>query len=298
MKLKLGTNLGFAANRYPEPEVWGRIVGQTLGLRYAQFTADLCSPWNPDDYIDAYLGRVLRMMDKYDFKIDGVFTSTYTRLNWLAHPDARSREIASNWFKKFLKMGKRLGAKNAGSHFGIMSFDTYDDPAKREAITEAAIKGWQELTFFAQELGYECLIFEPMSVPREYANTTDGAKYLMDRVNERCGVPMRLCLDVGHAPDPSERDPYPWLEKLGAWSPVVHLQQTVLHRSTHQPFTEEANKTGIIKGERVLECLGRSGAQEALLAFEIAHREHHDTDTSVVEDHVASVEYWRQFVKD
>jgi len=43
-KFKLGINTGFATNRFPEPEVWLRIVGKDLGLRCVQFVADLLNP--------------------------------------------------------------------------------------------------------------------------------------------------------------------------------------------------------------------------------------------------------------
>jgi len=129
-------------------------------------------------------------------------------------------------------------------------------------------------------------------------NTAAEAQSLMERVNARCGVPMRCCLDIGHAPDPGERDPYPWIERLGAVSPVIHLQQTVLNRSNHAPFTREFNAEGIIKGERVMESLRKSGSTDSLLCFEISHREHHDTDSRIIDDLKESVRYWRQFVSE
>lgn len=109
---------------------------------------------------------------------------------------------------------------------------------------------------------------------------------------------MRICLDVGHAPHPDQRDPYPWIERLGAWSPVVHLQQTVLHKSHHWPFIPEYNAQGIIHPDEVLRALDASGAEEVFLAFEISHREHYDTDFRIIEDLKASVDYWRPYVKE
>ena len=50
-------------------------------------------------------------------------------------------------------------------------------------------------------------------------------------------------------------DPYEWLRKLGAYSPIVHLQQTNGTSSGHQPFTKECNEKGIIKGEKVISAL-------------------------------------------
>ncbi len=53
-------------------------------------------------------------------------------------------------------------------------------------------------------------------------------------------------------------DPYEWLGNLGAYSPIVHLQQTNGTSSGHQPFTAECNEKGIIKGEKVIEALKKA----------------------------------------
>ena len=297
MKLKLGINCGFANNRYIEPEAWGRIVGD-LGLHSVQFVADLLNPFLPKDYIDAQIKRIRESAKRNDFSVDSIFTSTYTRVNHLCHPDAEARSIWLDWLKRMLKIGAELGATTGGSHFGTLTFDTIGDPEKRKRITEAGVKGWQALSHYAKDLGYESLIIEPMSVPREFANTVAETKAILDLVNADCGVPMKVCLDVGHAPHPDERDPYPWLLALGKDSPVIHLQQTVLGKSMHWPFTPEYNEQGYIKAEKVLECLEQSGCTEALLHFELYHREHWDTDGKVISDHKASVDYWRNYVKD
>ena len=89
-----------------------------------------------------------------------------------------------------------------------------------------------------------------------------------------------------------------WLLALGSVSPVIHLQQTVLGKSMYWPFTPEYNAQGYIKAEKVIEYLKKSGCKEALLHFELSHREHWDTDNKVVADHKASVQYWRHYVTD
>ena len=295
MKLKLGTNLGFAINRYIEPEVWAKIVSQDLELNSVQFVADLLNPFLPDSYINSMTERIINSVNEYGISIDSMFTSAYTRVNHLMHPDKEAREIWLGWFKKFLEMGQKFGAKTLGSHFGILTFDSFD--RNYEFLVEEGVKNWQKLTFYAKELGYESLIFEPMSVPREMAHTIPEAKELMERVNANCGVPMRLCLDVGHAPHPDYRDPYPWVEQLGKYSPIIHIQQTVLHKSNHAPFTEEQNKTGIISGEKLMDAMKKSGLDETILMFEIGHREHYDTEFRIIDDLKESVKYWRQWVK-
>ena len=298
MSYRLGINLGFAVNRYPEPQVWSRIVGETLGLRYVQFVADLLNPFWPDDYVQNQITQIQAAATLYGIAVESLFTSSFTRVNHLMHPDEEARRFWLDWFKKLLNIGARLGAKNAGSHFGILTFRDYDDAKRREHLIEEGVKGWQALSFHARELGYESLIFEPMSVPREMANTVSETQALLDRVNARCGVPMRVCLDVGHAPHPDERDPYPWLEKLAQVSPVIHLQQTVLHKSNHAPFTPETNATGLIQAEKVMESVRKSGCTDSLFAFEIGHREHYDTEFRILSDLQESVRYWRAFIEN
>lgn len=53
-------------------------------------------------------------------------------------------------------------------------------------------------------------------------------------------------------------DPYIWLERLGCYSPIIHLQQTTGKGSSHLPFTKEHNDKGIIFPERILRTLEAS----------------------------------------
>jgi sugar phosphate isomerase/epimerase len=297
MGYRLGINLGFAINRYIEPEVWTRIVAKDLGLKYVQFVADLLNPFWPETYVRDQIRRIKVAAKENGVVIESLFTSSYTRVNHLMNPDAEAREFWLDWFRRFLDIGAELGAKNAGSHFGIMTFDTYDNPDKQKFILDEAVKGWQKLSFYAKEKGYECLIFEPMSVPREMANTVEETKRLLDLVNAHSGVPLGVCLDVGHAPHPTQRDPYLWIEQLAALSPVIHLQQTVLHKSNHAPFTAGQNSAGIITREKVMEAVKKAGCTDALFAFEIAHREHWDTDFRIIADLKESVDYFRTVIR-
>ncbi|MCL1794556.1 MAG: sugar phosphate isomerase/epimerase [Oscillospiraceae bacterium] len=296
MKLKLGTNLGFAINRYIEPEIWAKIVAEDLGLFCVQFVADLLNPFLPGDYIEKMAKRIADSAKQYGISIDSMFTSAYTRVNHLMHPDAEAREIWLGWFKRFIDLGQKFGAKTLGSHFGILTFDAFEH--NREFLVEEGVKNWQKLSFYAKDSGYEALIFEPMSVPREMAHTIPETLELMERVNADCGIPMRLCLDVGHAPHPDYRDPYPWVEQLGKYSPIIHIQQTVSNKSNHAPFTAEHNKTGIITGEKMMAAMKKSELEETILMFEIGHREHYDTEFNIIGDLKESVAYWRQWVKN
>lgn len=296
---KLGINAGFAINRYPEPEEWLRLVREEFDLDYVQFVADLLNPVLPENILEEQVQKINKYADDFEIEIDSTFTSAFTRVNHLLHPDPEQRQFWKDWFKQFFNISAKLGARGAGSHFGILSMkDCYHSEKKKELVAEA-VDSWRELARYGKKLGFEFLIFEPMSVSREMAWTIEETKELLERVNKdnEGGVPLQVCLDIGHAPHPDERDPYLWCRKLGHVSPIVHIQQTEQGHSRHWPFTEEYNQKGIIHPDKVMKALEEGGAEEVMFLFEISHREKHPEDLQVVEDLKESADYWRSFLK-
>ena len=101
-------------------------------------------------------------------------------------------------------------------------------------------------------------------------------------------------------------DPYYWLENLGAFSPIIHLQQTDGTHSAHLPFTEENNKQGIIHGDKVLESIFNSyqntddaglppACPEIFLTIEVfASTASYPYKT--LDDLQSTVDYWRKFI--
>ncbi|MFA4044449.1 MAG: hypothetical protein HZRFUVUK_001236 [Candidatus Fervidibacterota bacterium] len=302
LRLKLGINCGFAINRFPEPEVWAQIVGETLGLRYCQFVADLLNPFWDEEVISDQIARIKDAVSQYGIIIETTFTSAFTRVNHLLHPDPLMRRMWFNWFKRFFELSSRLGAIGSGSHFGIMSVRDYNDEKKRSELIREGVKLWQALTRVASDVGLKFLMFEPMSIPREMGETIAKARMLYEAVNENSAVPFLMCLDVDHGDafsgDPRDSDPYAWLEEFGSISPVVHIKQSLEDKGGHWPFTEEYNREGKIHPKRVVEALERSGATEVTLTLEISHRERRPFEERVISDLVESVKWWRAYVKE
>jgi len=293
--LTLGINTGFAINRFPEPEQWARIVADELQLTSVQLVADLLNPFWPPSVIEAEIARIQDAVCRYGITIHSLMTSSFTRVNHLLHPHLETREAWSEWFRCLADLAVRLGARAIGSHFGILSVQDAQDPLRHRERVDEAIRRWQDLSFYARDVGLEYIYFETMSIPREMAYTISQAKELAARVNEHAGVPMAYCLDVGHAPHPDERDPYLWLRELGHDSRIVHLQQTEAGHSRHWPFISPYNEVGIIDPAQVIKALCEAGAGDVLLAFEISHRESFEQDGRVIDDLKASVAYWRRF---
>jgi sugar phosphate isomerase/epimerase len=110
--------------------------------------------------------------------------------------------------------------------------------------------------------------------------------------------------------DEIDGDTYRWLEELGGYSPIVHLQQTSGASSSHQPFTEEYNRNGTIHGEPVLRALGKAyrddhSSEEGLppkcgeiyLTLEIFSGTN-ELNTEIERKIRESVRYWRQFIPE
>ncbi|MFC1712767.1 sugar phosphate isomerase/epimerase family protein [Candidatus Poribacteria bacterium] len=302
MQVKLGINAGFAINRFPEPHEWLRIVGEELGLRYVQFVADLLNPFLPYRVVRHQVNKIRNLAEKYDVTVDTTFTSAFTRVNHLMHPEPIVREAWFQWLKDFFSMSAELGARGAGSHFGIMSVTDLEDDRRKAEITTIGIDLWKQLSEFAAELGLEFLMFEPMSIPREMACTISETRELYERANDGAAIPILLCLDVDHgfslSPDPRDYDPYAWLEEFGKLSPVVHIKQSMTDKGGHWPFTAEYNERGTILPPKVLESLERSGADDVVLLMELSHRERYPAEGRVLSDLKESATYWRQYVSE
>lgn len=300
MRVRLGVSTGFAINRYPEPDDWVGIVADELGLDTVQFTADLLNPSLPEAIVLRQVELIRGLCDARGVHVESTFTSQFTRVNHLLHPDPDTRRAWVGWFKKWLEISAALGAVGGGSHFGILAMRDHLDPQTREQRIQDGVAAWRELSEHAAGLGMRYLIFEPMSVPRELGETIAATEDLMQRCTN-FAVPMLLCLDVDHgdlqSSDPRDTDPHAWIRAFGTRSPVIHIKQSLRDKGGHYPFTPAYNERGKIIPEEILQTMRESGVEDCTLLLEISHRERWPTDYTVVDDLKASVAYWRPVVE-
>jgi hypothetical protein len=105
---------------------------------------------------------------------------------------------------------------------------------------------------------------------------------------------------------PIDGDTYAWLEQLGCYSPIIHMQQNNGVSSHHAPFTAANNRTGIIEGKKLLAALARSYEREPdmgmppktgeiYLCFEL-FASNIDYNFDTLARMRETMEYWRQFV--
>ena len=107
---------------------------------------------------------------------------------------------------------------------------------------------------------------------------------------------------------PEDCSLYGWLEEMGGYSPLMHLQQTNGTSSGHLPFTAAHNEKGIVHPRKLLEAIARcyrkeprpgmpERCREIYLTFEIFP---HTTDRprEILPPLAESVRYWRKWIPE
>ncbi len=297
----LGVTNIWAAKRYIEPEEWVEITATKMDVDTVQFMLDTLDPAAHSPGVDEMIARTNDACQKYGVKIQSCFTglAAYT-YNLLMHPSADMRRYALDWYSGAFRLAARLGCESMGGATGALSIRDHSDPLRREFILSDMLTSVNSLGRLGRELGLKYFLLEPMPVPTEPPSTIEETRELLARANRNAPLPVKLCLDVGHICNPESKtkddhNPYVWLERLGRESPVVHLQQTDGRTDRHWYFTEEYNKMGIIRPDKVISALERNGLDETYLFFECIGPFEQPGD-HVVESMVESVRYWKNFL--
>jgi len=290
----LGINTCFAVKRWPEPERWAAIVADELGLGMVQHSLDLVD-LDADAPFREQAEAVAAACGARGIAVHSTFTGlgAYGR-NLLLDPDPVQRERASAWFRRAVDFTAAAGARAAGGHVGAFSVADWRDDARREQLWDGLRSDLAELAAYAGERGLEAFLFENMAARREPSTIAEAEALLAPAGEGRAAV--ALCLDVGHqcvvGTSGDDRNPYAWLERLGARSPVIHLQQSDADADHHWPFTAARNAQGRIDAGRVLDALEASGAREAALVLEVIPSFEQDDDL-VLAELIESAEHWR-----
>lgn len=300
-EILLGINNCFAVKRWPEPEGWVNIVAVELDLKYVQYSFDLLDPRTSRGALAEVIHETLDSCREYGVVIDTTFTglAAYS-FNLLMHPNPAMRADAIDWYEHAIEASAMMGVRGTGGHVASLSWVDYQNEGRRRYLEECLIESLQYLSSLASEKRHEFFLWEPMPVVREPPCTINDAKKLLAKVNERAKVPIKLCIDTGHqcawkVESSKDLDVYAWIKELGSDSPIMHIQQNDGKGDRHWPFTEEYNKVGVVKADKVIKAIDESGAKRVLLALEIIHP-FEAYEPQVVKDLKESVQYWRQFL--
>ena len=290
MQLRLGINDCFAVKRWPQTLDWGPIVRERLGLRLVQHSFDL---------VDLTVDDPRRL--RQDLAILGVdLHSTFTGLaayssNLLLHPARDARLVAEAWYRSAIAWTATAGGLATGGHVGAFSVIEWVDPATRSRRWSDLRASLNRLSAEAREAGLDHLLIENLAVAREPSTMAMIRELITE--GDLQHVPIRLCIDVGHMCVPgtrgAERDPYAWLAALGSHATVVQIQQSDAAGDHHWPFTAARNDDGRIDADRVIDALGEGGVESSALILEMIPP-FEQRDDEVLDDLVASVEYWRE----
>jgi sugar phosphate isomerase/epimerase len=300
-KIHLGINTCFAVKRWPEPEEWTRIVREELHLDHCQFSLDLVESLLDDEAaLAAYADLTRECSASADLQIHSTFTGL-AAYSWslLLHPMATMRASAVRWYERVIDFSSRLGAQGTGGHLGALSALDASETVSREARWADMVEHLRYLSQYAGRQGLSFLLFENMAVPREIGHSLDEAHALAKLDPPTGGVPLVLCLDIGHPcalhTGTSSDDYRAWLaESWPAAPPVVHLQQTDRTGDHHWPFTTEYNSRGIIQADAVVDAIQRWPDDAPVYLFLEPIHPFEAPDALVLDELKESVRYWRE----
>jgi D-erythrulose 1-phosphate 3-epimerase len=290
VKLRLGINTCFAVKRWPRVDDWGPVVRDRLGLRLVQHSFDLVER-GVDEV--AALGAAC---DVHDLELSSTFTglAAYSA-NLLLDPRPASRAAAEGWFRWAIGWTAAAGATVTGGHIGAFSVPDWRDDHVRVARWHGLQGSLERLAADARSAGLDALVVENLAAARE-PSTMAMIRDLATDGDER-HVPVRLCLDTGHmcvvGTTGDDRDPYAWLRSMAPLTGMLQLQQSDALGDHHWPFTAARNAEGRIDADRVIDALGEGGVDEMDAYLEVIPSFEQDDD-EVIDDLVASVDYWRE----
>jgi len=296
-KVVLGLNLSWAVKRWPMPEDWAEIAAK-LDVKYIQFSFDLVDPRSTPTAVEHMVNLIQDALKRYGLTIHSTFTglAAYS-YNQLAHPDPVMRYDALEWFMRAIDFTARIGVKATGTIIAVKSVKDYSDPTRKDYINSVVFDLVNALRRYAQAKGLQMILWEPLPVPREFPWTMKETEEVLEKANQGLGVPVLLNLDLGHqcTLQGIEADPYEWLRRFAPKSPAIHIQQTDGKGDRHWPFTEQYNKIGIIKPDKVVESIDASGAKEVYLFLEYIPPFEYPDDL-VLKDVEESIKYLKQYI--
>jgi sugar phosphate isomerase/epimerase len=300
MPFSLGVNTNAFVNRIVEPERLVPAIVEEIGLKRIQLTPEILSPDWPAAVILDHVRRWNRACERHGGRVTTTFTGNYTRLNSLCHPDPGVRAHWRGWLERLIDITADLGAVATGSQIGILTYADDRDPVLRAERFAVARDHWHELAAHAKARGLTCLMWEPMSISREFGQTIAAAKRDHAALNEGSPLPILINADIDHgdvtSSDPADTDPYAWARELANSSPVVHIKQSTMDKGGHRPFTAAYNEKGRVVPKKLVRALEEGGGTDNELVFEFTFREREPTDSEVVAALKESVDYWRGWV--
>ncbi|MCB2052915.1 MAG: TIM barrel protein [Geminicoccaceae bacterium] len=297
MSFTLSLNTNPLVNRFAEPDDLIETIARDIRIERIQLTHEFVDPAWPASVVARHVRAYRRALDRTGVKITSIMTGPYGRLNHFGHPDADVRAHSVRWFCTLADIAAELGAPVVGTQFAILTLKDFRDPHRREAMIEAALEGWRTVARHALDAGLTWLLWEPMSVGREFGETLVSCRALQQRIDAAgLALPLEMMIDIDHgdvtSSDPADYDPFAWARTFAADSPIIHIKQSSMTKSGHAPFTAAHNRGGRITPASLLPVIREGGGYDNEICLELSFREREPTDGTVVEALAESVAFW------
>ena len=264
VSIDIGINGAFITRRWEEPENWMRLTAET-GYPCQEFCGDVLDPFFSGDL--SYQMETARATKaaaaRHGVTICDIYTGVAThRFHGLSHSDPRPRRRMVEWIDQCMDLALEMGTFRVGGHWDAFSVEVLASPDRTARAWDNLIETFRELARIGKSKGIQAIYQEQMYIPSEAPWTIEQAHRFLHEVNEgNPGCPVLLTVDVGHMAGQayggsgSDLDYLAWLREFGAYSEIIHLQQTTPDASHHWPFTEEYNRRGHISVPAVLDAL-------------------------------------------
>lgn len=301
MALTLSLNTNPLVNRFAEPGDLIEAVAHEIQIRDIQLTHEFINPGWPTPVIRRLTRAMSAALSRTGARVTSGMTGPYGRLNHFGHPDADVRRYYVGWFKTFADIIGELGGQSVGTQFAIFTYRDFDEPERREELTQIAIDCWGEVAEHAKLAGLEYVFWEPMSVGREFGETIAATMALQDRLTAApMAVPMWMMADIDHgdvtSANPDDTDPYAWARAVPSFSPIIHIKQSMKDKSGHRPFTAAFNAEGAIQPKPLLAALVDGGAVDNEICLELSFKEREPDDRQVIPQIRESVDFWVPYI--
>jgi hypothetical protein len=297
MPLTLSLNTNPLVNRFAEPDDLIDAITRDIRIRDIQLTHEFINPSWPAPVIRRLTRDMGRALARTGGRVMSGMTGPYGRLNHFGHPDRDVRRYYIDWFKIFADIIGDLGGISVGTQFAIFTYRDYDNPARREALTQIAIDAWAEVAEHAKAAGLSYVFWEPMSVGREFGETISASMALQERLTAaNMAVPMWMMADIDHgdvtSSNPDDTDPYAWARAVPRVSPIIHIKQSMMDKSGHRPFTAAYNAKGAIQPAPLMKAFADGGACDNEICLELSFKEREPNDRQVIAQIAESVAFW------
>ena len=183
----------------------------------SQITADILDPRMPKTFLEKEIEDILCVSTRGGPTVTSAFTGAFTRLNLFGHPN-KDVSYWLNWYKDFIDLAAKLNVKSIGGHLSILSLEDDNSQSIRKERLENIIDTWVYLSEYAEDNGIPTMIWEPMSISREFGETLDAAEYIQNKFDEKTKGKIKICYDVDHGDISSfnkdDTDPYAWIKNF------------------------------------------------------------------------------------